>query len=269
MPEKGEVAIFTRDLKNKFPPGTKIARVKICDPNPKFALKIPKEDFPLTIKKVRSKGKKTYVYLTNGMGFLVSYGMGGAWKVKKTELTKYCFVREDGYRYYWQTVRGLHCEFVKYLPQNIIRNELNELGVDVYLSNPTKEEILACYLTKRGQMRRCKLYGFLLDQSAFCGIGNYLAARIMYLLHISPHRRVCDLTKKEKLAIFSTAKEIVTEVVNMGGHTIFDWMRDDERPLASYDVTPYGMQGKDDKGHKIKAEAVGNRTVYWVPATQK
>lgn len=272
MPERAEVFLMTREFKSKFPPGSQIQKIKILNRDSKFTLTLSETDFPLTIKKVGSKGKKTYIYLTNGMGFFVSYGMGGGWKIEKTKSSKYCFVRADGYKYYWQTERGLHCEFVKYLPKREIRDELAKLGLDVYVSEPTKEEILARYLTKQGKVRRCQIHSFLMDQTAFCGVGNYLLCRVLYLTNISPHRRVCDLSKREKISIFATVKTIVTEVVERGGHTIFDWKPDDDRELEPYDVTPYGVKKgqKDSKGHKIKMEAISkSRHIYWVPATQK
>jgi formamidopyrimidine-DNA glycosylase len=272
MPERAEVFLFTSDFKSKFPPGTQIKNIKTLVKDKKFNLIIPDTDYPLTVKRVGSKGKKTYIYLTNGMGFLVSYGMSGGWKIKKTDFAKYCFVRADGYKYYWQCQRKLHCEFVHYLPKADIRAELAKLGLDIMRTNePSRKEILERYLSKRGKLRRCEVHTFLMDQTAFCGIGNYLLCRTLYLLAISPHRRVSDLTNKEKIALYTTVKEIVTEVVARQGHTIFDWARDDDRWLEPYDVTPYGARGKrDGNGHRIKAEAISKtRTIYWVPAVQK
>src|SRR5579864_4927237 len=144
MPERHEVLTFTRDFRKRFPPGSQITNIE-CH-HSSYQLPIPPSHFPLTISKVGSKGKKTFIKFTNGMAFLVSYGMTASWRLKKSADTKYTFVFSGGEKYYWQTVRRLHCEKIEYLTHETIQERLDELGLDIYLARPSDEEILARFL---------------------------------------------------------------------------------------------------------------------------
>lgn len=268
LPERGEIVIFTRDLKSRIPIGSKIIDIQ-CHING-YELGIARSSFPLEVKAVASKGKKTYVRFTNGMCLLVSYGMTASWRIKKTKFTRYSFhiekegVKEPRSVYYWQTKRGLHCETIEYLSNEEIDKRLAELGLDIYRDQPSDQEILNAYLTKAGKVQRKNVCAFLLDQRFFCGVGNYIKCMALFRCGISPYRTTDSLSKKEKLALFWASKAIVKEVVTMGGHTIEDWKPDDGRELDSYDTYPFGHKDSKD----VKVEMIGGRVTYWVPSKQ-
>jgi formamidopyrimidine-DNA glycosylase len=273
MPERGEVFLFSQRLNERFPDGSEITKIECFDPDYDLLFltglsAVPLElkgTFPLTVKKISSKGKKSYIIFTNGMAMLISYGMTGSWNIKKTKWSRYAF-SSSSVTVYWQSKRKLPTEKIEYMSVAELNDSLDRLGYDIYYDTPSEEEILNCY-PKRGR----NVCSFLLEQDAgkgFAGIGNYIKSIVLYRLNISPHRNTKNLSRKEKIAIFHTAKEIVTEVINMGGHTIHDWALDDNSKLEKYDTTPYGIKGKDKRGNQIKIENIGGRVTYWCPATQ-
>lgn len=268
MPERAEVAIFTIDLKAQFPKGSIIDKIESFDDS--FPVPIPKRDFPLTVKRVSSKGKKSYIVFENNMALLVSYGMTASWSDQKTKFTKFKFKSVDSV-YYWQCKRKLHCETVKYMTREDLYLQLADLGLDIYhpREEATESIILSKYNGKNGKPFTRLIYTFLMDQRRFCGIGNYLRCMILYRMKISPFRKVSELTKEEKIGIYTVANVIIEEIIAMGGHTVFDWQRADGRTLGHYDVTPY-KKINDNKGNYVKMEKVGiNSHIYWCPDIQK
>lgn len=274
MPERGEVYLMTRRLRKRLPIGTKITNIRSYDPELPYT--VPKEHFPLIITKISSRAKKTYIEFSNNYGMLISYGMTASWTTTLTDHTKYKFYAEKHNggqsRYYWQCVRKLHCEVIEYLKLKKLKKKLDDLGLDIYYDDLSDKDIINSY--PRGK----NICGFLLD-GTFAGIGNYLKSMIIYRNGISPYRNTKDLTDKEKIAIWYTAKEIVKEVIAMGGHCVEDFALDDGLPLGTYDTTPYlpklwGPEGSpkkqhDLKGNKIIKEYFGGRVTYWCPNIQK
>ena len=279
MPERGEVYLMTRRLRKRMPIGTIITKIRAYDDD--LPCPVPKEHFPLKITKISSRSKKTYMEFENGYGMLISYGMTASWKVKPPEFVKYKFYVESATagvssmkvtRYYWQCIRKLHCETVEYMRLKKLHKKLDDLGLDIYYDEPDEKIIIANY-PPRGK----NVCAFLLD-GTFGGIGNYLKSMIIYRTGISPHRNTKDLSDKEKVAIWNTAKDIVKEVIGMGGHCVQDFELDDDKKLGEYDTTPYlpklwknkNMRTpRDAKGNKIVREYLGGRVTYWCPELQK
>ncbi len=270
MPERGEVYLMTKRLRKRWPIGTTITKVRSYDTH--MPINIPDDHYPLCVSKISSRSKKSYVNFDNGYSLLISYGMTAAWKIYKSQSTKYkfyCYGEATISEYYWQCVRKLHCETVVYMKTKKLRKELDKLGWDIYYDNPSDEEIINSYST-RGK----NICGFLLD-GTFAGIGNYIKSCLLYRCGISPYRNTKDLTDKEKVDIWNTAKEIVNEVIDMGGHCIQDFSLDDDKQLGEYDTTPYlprlwkeSGRPRDINKNIILRENIGGRVTYWCPKVQ-
>jgi formamidopyrimidine-DNA glycosylase len=108
-----------------------------------------------------------------------------------------------------------------------------------------------------------------MNQSYFCGIGNYVKAVVLYRCEISPHRKVSDLDDEEKWNIWETSKEVAQEAILAKGMGMRDYRDEDGEIVGvAFDITPYNCK-QDKKGNPVKAESIAGRTTWWVPVIQK
>ncbi len=257
MPERGELYLIAQRFSKHFPNGTRLINLE-CFEEQKFPdLKI---ECPVTIESVTTRGKNMFVHFTNNHSLHIHFGMSAGFRLNQHPRSKYKFTFENG-EYYWFAVRTFACERVRYLP----RRELPPLeGFDILLDDPTPDELWAAR-PKRGQ----NVASFLMKQGPFLGIGNYLRCMILYRTGIAPHRNTKSFSKEEFVSLFTMAREIVRSVIANGGHTVVDFLLDDEQPLPAFDVTPYKCK-KDHEGNSVVRKQLTKTTaLYWVPAVQK
>lgn len=271
MPEAAEVYVMSKKLRNRFPPGHKLTRIKAL--NKRYTEtkdRIPtafQKSLPLTITEVTSKGKKTIVTFDKGWGLLISYGMSGHWEVQKGKYAQleFTFTNPAGMRnkYYWVSSRSLPTCVVQFLKHTELDAELDKLGLDIIKDDPTPEEVLDVYGTSKKNV--C---AFIMEQNKFCGIGNYVKACVLYRCGISPHRKVYELSDGDKWLIWETAKEVAHEAIAAEGMGVRDYKNEDGEPVGvNFDITPYNMK-HDPDGNEVISENIAGRTTWWVPAVQ-
>ena len=73
--------------------------------------------------------------------------------------------------------------------------------------------------SKALRSRRTTIKAALLDQSLIAGLGNIYVDEVLFRVGIKPQRRAHRLLAREALAIASTARDILTEAIAMGGTT--------------------------------------------------
>ena len=96
------------------------------------------------------------------------------------------------------------------------------------------------------------IYSVLMDQKRFAGIGNYLAAEILYNCKISPKRIVSALSPDEIVNLFNTS------IVKL----FYFYSNTQTKKIV------YG-QDKDPNGYEIIKTKLPKRTCHWVPELQK
>ena len=267
MPERGEVYQLTKAIESIFPVGSVInAITSLSSHNP---LMIASGLFPSVVTKIDSKGKKSYLFFENGYGVLISYGMSGSITFERGEHSMVLFKGPTG-ECYWESVRLFKTsEFVYFLTKERVQAELDKLGYDILYDQPSREQILAKF-PKRAQIG-CVLSNSSC-QSKFAGIGNYLRSMVLYRTKISPYRLTKEMSDDEKVAIFDTAKAIVKEVIEMGGHSIYSFKLPGQT-LREYDTTPYKKKYQDGDcdyhGNLIVRVKMGSQNIFWCPAIQK
>lgn len=254
-PEGPEVARMTQFFK-QYTKNNDLISIKII--GDKYTL--PTINLPTKVANVYSHGKKTIVELENGWYLFVSYSMTGHWEIHNN---KHAWLRFKfgAKKLYWVCPRTWGK--VKFLRKTELDIELAKLGLDIF-KNPSKKEILAVYPT-RGQ----NICRFLMDQSRFCGVGNYLKAMILYQMKISPYENTKNLSTDEKLELWQTAQRIAQTAFKARGMGMRDYKDENgKRVGVAFDTTPYNRK-KAGKFDVIKEKTPDTRMTWWVPDVQR
>ena len=137
--------------------------------------------------------------------------------------------------------------------------QVKRLGPDAHLGLPSTEE-----LVKRLAKRKAPIKAVLLDQTAFAGIGNWIADEVLYQAGIAPKRLASSLSPVEVASLRNSIEGVLAHAVDVD---------------ADYTQFPDGWLfhhrwggGKGAElvqGQEIVRETVGGRTTAWVPERQK
>nr|QBK87414.1 MAG: formamidopyrimidine-DNA glycosylase [Marseillevirus LCMAC201] len=266
-PEGPEVYVMTQRMYSRFPSGTILVQIEIL--NERYS-DIPADflkKLPLKIIDITSKGKKTIVKFNKKRVLLISYGMSGHWETSpsKHAQLEFTFATPVGLqsKYYWVSSRSLPTCVVRFLDYATLNSELDKLGLDIIHDDPDPEVVIDVY----GKTRK-NICAFMMDQTKFAGIGNYIKAVVLYRCEISPHRKTNELDDCEKWLIWETAQEVASEAISAKGMGIRDYKDESgKRVGVAFDITPYNKK-KDSKGNTVVTEYIAGRTTWWVPAVQ-
>ncbi len=92
---------------------------------------------------------------------------------------------------------------------------LNELGLEPWDNNLTVDYLKDKYSTKKLPIKTV-----LLDQSIITGIGNIYADEILFLSHINPLCKCCNLSNEELEQIIVNTRQVLNDAIRLGGTTI-------------------------------------------------
>ena len=133
-----------------------------------------------------------------------------------------------------------------------------KLGPDCYNALPTPAEIHAS-LAKRS----APIKALLLDQSLFCGVGNWIADEVLYVAGIRPSRLGKEVSLNDAEKLHGALKSVISHAVEVGA---------DKEKFPSEWLFHYrwgGSKGDDlIDGQQIVREQIGGRTTAWVPSRQ-
>lgn len=255
-PEGPEVYVMTKKFEERIPCGSTLIKLDaLC----KRYSSIPAgftTSFPLVVQEITSKGKKTIVKFDKDWSLLISYGMTGQWDTDRNGSAQLEFTfrtpKKATRLYYWTSSRNLSTCTIQFLSHSQLENCVAKLGLDIILDDPDRDTILEAY----GKSKK-NVCAFIMDQTRFCGIGNYIKAVTLYRCRVSPHSKINELDEKTKLLIWRVAKKVAMEAVaaNRGAN----------HNLEGFDMTPYNMT-HDKHGNLVIAEDIAGRTTWWVPA---
>lgn len=285
MPEVCEVAL-TAEILTKYCKNKKIEKLSFVSgrygPNrtKPEGYKEFKRKFPYNIKKVDSKGKFMWFELEDCHGDPMyiwnTYGLTGTWLVGISDAD---FIRckinlNDNLKIYYSDMRNFGT-FKFSSSFSDLTKKLDSLGQDFLKSDNIDISNIKNY--------KKEVVVLLMDQKKIgSGIGNYLAAEILYRSKISPYRLGSSLSEKEikrleymikyttKLAYLNNYtgymvdfKKFKNKIKKNNYHPDID-IKDHEFDFMVYkrDKDPFGNEVK-------KAHIISGRTTYWVPDCQK
>lgn len=155
---------------------------------------------------------------------------------------------------------------VSYLAtQQALNDFLKNVGPDLLDHPPSLEEYHR--VLRNVVSPHMKVAVFLLDQSYFAGVGNYLRAEILYASMVRPDRIIKSLTDEEIARLHKYTLAIIDHSLQHGGLTISDYW-DPEGAKGVYPCMVY-KQPTDPYGRAVvRGKFGGSQNVYWVPDVQ-
>ena len=141
----------------------------------------------------------------------------------------------------------------------------SKVGPDLLQDEITPEYWHLCFRNKR--LVNKAVCEFLLEQSRFSGIGNYMRSEILYRCRIDPFRTLGSLSDKEIELLRYHSLKIVREIYEARGASLYTYFEMDGSK-GNFQVVIYGQEF-DPEGNPItNASDKKKRTVWWVPALQ-
>lgn len=170
------------------------------------------------------------------------------------------FTKDDQTKYLYYADKRTISKFMILTRREAVQ-EIHHWGPDVMQFSYSGE-----FWQKRFKNSRRKIHAALLDQELMAGIGNYLAAEILYACRISPLRLVKDVTPEEWEQIAAISYKILNDSYAAGGHTSDSFISPDGS-LGMYQVCVYN-RNLCPLGHVVTKVKVNGRTAHWVPTLQ-
>lgn len=280
-PEGAEVARVADALHNILA-GKTIRSVSITEKGTKNHNSLSQIDFPSTIVKISSKGKKILIYteqdvsdpkLRNEVLIANSLMMSGYWSLEADNYIRFTLTFAEIKPIHFCSIRGFSRTHV-FKTEDGKEEYLNKIGPDllrdVIISEEWLERMRRMTIKRKGS-RPFLICDALIEQKIFSGAGNYVRADAMYKARIRPNRPVASLSDDELERLRIAVCDVIRCSYKSEGYTIRDFKHVDGRP-GRYEPVVYGRE-KDKLGNDVVRERFSeskhkNRTVHWVPKVQ-
>lgn len=222
------------------------------------------------VANISTRGKFMYWGFSNDWYMFCTFGMTGQWSPTAGKhpciVFEYLDPDKDGMqKMVFNDPR--HFGTIKFTnnPKDLT-NKLSELGWDpLQMSFDNNVKWLTYKLSKTSK----GIAEVLMDQSIFCGVGNYIRAEALYLSKLSPWRQANKLTKDEIQSLCQAIVTVMEESYRHQGATIQTYKTaygEEGRYSTLFKV--YG-QKEDPSGLKIvKQQTPDKRTIHWCPEVQ-
>jgi len=264
MPEGPEVKIVS-DYLNKKLKQKKITSFSYCSQPYKIkygkVIKRLNNFTPLNFSNFFCIGKTSFLKLDEKNYFSFHLGMTGKWSSEKEKHTHFSIQTSDKSIIYFTDPRRFGN--IKLIKSHDLKNNYFIYG-DLLNNNTTIKEY-SNYLIKNlnSSQEVCKI---LLNQKYFCGVGNYLKSEILYKSKIHPHRKWCDLNKKDILNICKFTRSTMIASYKSGGAELRDFKN--PKKDSKLQLLAYGKEN-DGKGRLIINKITkDNRRTFWCPEIQ-
>ena len=282
MPEVAEVAITAQILNQKLI-GHKLKHFHFTSKYHGRATDRSYNKFmqalPLRVKKVDSKGKFMWFELHSRSKDDIwyiwnTYGLTGMWGFNMNADYIRAKLEFDG---------GINAYYSDLRKFGTFRFDQDKEALDKKIKSLTPDLLKDNFDASRAKKYRVPIVKIIMDQHKIgSGIGNYLAAEILYRAKINPHRRGSDLTTSELTRLEYWIKYVVklAYIDNHTGYMINIEHEADKIKRKNYhpeiklrnktfEFLVYRRK-KDPHGNIVKADKINNnRTTYWVPRVQR
>ena len=145
-------------------------------------------------------------------------------------------------------------------------SKLDSIGPDLLSDNIPFD--FYKFKIKGNRIRNKQICDFLMEQSYFSGIGNYLKCEILYECKIRPDKKLCDLPDQDVYNLWNNSIRIIKLSYQHGGLTIKTFWS----PEGNKGIFPKKIYGNqvDSLGNPIIKETFKDKRVtHWVPNIQK
>jgi formamidopyrimidine-DNA glycosylase len=256
MPEGPEVLFMIDSLqkfKNCYLNTIKITSGRYKRHNLPNNFKLFNKNLPSKINHIKCKGKFIYIILENEWCIWITLGMTGHFVFDKFKHTHYSFITSEG-DFYIDDMRNFGTLKFNKINNNIssLKKKLNSLGIDpLKKKNISYKEFKNLIKTFNSNMLIAEL---LLNQSFFCGLGNYLRSEILYEAKINPKLKLNQLNNNQLKRLYKYIFKIPLDSYNHQKKYLM---------LHSYPFKIY-KKTVTPKGEKVKKYKIDNRSVFTI-----
>ena len=212
------------------------------------------DSLPAMVESVQCKGKLVYFTLyTKDTRFFVLHHlmMTGSWHPTGDGKCRWRVTVDDSTNLWFKNPRKFAT--IKMVDEKELDRSLSALGPDIL----TEDFTLVKWNVARLKYKNRNITAFLMDQSIFCGCGNYIKAEALYYAKISPLRKVKSLNDTESEMLFNGLRLIPRSVYGIAKD--YSSVYVDKNSILKI----YGKNGAE----KIKTP--DGRMTYWDPKVQK
>ncbi len=288
MPELPEIETTKNDLSEKII-GKKITDLWVGLPG-KVSIKssfLEKDEKSIVkgkrIQRIERKGKNIIFVLSGKRSILIHQKISGHLLLGKWKLISGKWITKD--KKLSERVNSF-LYFIIFLdnglmvslsdPRQFFKVEIwknNELLEAMEKIGPDALEIKRKEFKEIIKKRKGEIKKLLLNQEFISGIGNIYSDEILWDAEISPFRKACSLTEKEKDALYSSMMKILKKALKLQGDSISDYrlINGGKGQYQNFHKV-YQRDGlfckRLDKGI-IKKKKFGNRHLRYCPICQK
>lgn len=278
MPEGPEVKVISDQLRKLV--GRQIVNMTITAKSKYHKKNIPgweRVTYPLLIDGVVAVGKKLVFSLQGHFGpiYMTStLGLEGHWRYSPDHNTGFIIsIGEfipgpvlmrctEQYIYYDDT---RHFGNITFRSADELTKDLKVIGPDLLSS----EVPLSLYtkIIRGKRIAGWPIHKFLMDQSKFAGVGNYLKSEILYAAKINPMRTLSSLSDDDVKALHYHSVSLLRQSYAAGGHSSRTYLAPNGEH-GRFIVKVY-RQECDPEGRPVVGHKFDDRTTWWVPEVQK
>jgi len=245
----------------------------------KLIQKYSQLSLPCTIIAITCRGKKIFIALDNGAFITSTLGMTGRWWLERSDRNGPKIKHSD----IWLTLRRQHETFTLWYSdprrfgnldiwfdyQAMMAKVTKEIGPDMLAyslgqDQGVDENEWISVVAKRPKVQVCQ---FLMDQSNFSGIGNYLKSEILYRARIAPQRLMESLSIDEVKRLRTVSLDTIKESFLAGGLTISTYW-DPEGRRGCFQPLVYNRTHDPEGRIVVRQTFKDGRSTHWVPGYQ-
>jgi formamidopyrimidine-DNA glycosylase len=255
------------------------------------------KSLPLKVIDIKTKGKFLYILFEKDFILFSTLGLSGGWTYKSNKKDNFEFPLSVDYigdynveKYKKNALKHLNVEFkldtgsiyyfdtLSFGTMKIVDNydELNKklksLAHNI-MDEDTTFEIFKEQIMKIKNME--KMIGIvLMNQKVISGIGNYLRSDILWLSHISPFRKIKDITENDLKMIYKNSILLTWGEYDFNKAYSMKLINKKDKLPKDYNRNFFVYkQTEDIHGNKVIKEELyegsQKRSIYWVKEVQK
>jgi formamidopyrimidine-DNA glycosylase len=240
-----------------------------------------KDNLPLVWNNVNCKGKMIYFKFKNKYNdtFYIknTLAMTGSWSLKKSKHTHlimtFQYDNNTPISLYFSDPRNFGTLSIFFDEVKFIE-KLNSIGQswlsDYYPNNVMiGKRIIQIKLNDFIEVVNKKtnfnnnIVKFLMDQSKFSGIGNYLLSEVLYDSKINPFLNICDIPKDKMIDLYNSISKIIKASYDLDGVSLKDYHGlDNQVGEYQHNLAIYNRKQTDKGEDIIKIIGPHKRSVY-------
>jgi formamidopyrimidine-DNA glycosylase len=212
------------------------------------------------------KGKFIWLEFNDETCLWITLGMSGYWSAEQEKHSHFKIGFDDGTALYFVDQRRFGT--LKFTKNSDLPKKLESLGLDM-LNDDRASMYDFVRKTELKKVQNKTVAEFLMDQSVFAGVGNYIKCEMLYRSRVSPYRLVKDLKQEDICQLWNWGKLIMRASYEQGGASIRNYRQvNGESGSFTFEFEVYSQKHDPLGNPVVREETADGRTTHWVPSLQ-